>query len=250
MGRSNMTPQPQPNPTLTAVHHFHLYGQPGSASTCLEPSSPPLPDRPKATAAAWRNIKPLSRPVTSPWGLHITPAAIATLTHGFIPREMEDKWFVYAEGPDDAGVLRVRFFRSWTGFEIAVLVIRGPVVEEIVWESDEERIRMANERGAKRMVREVCRWVLEVEIGGEEEAEESSEEEEGGREGEGNHGEEQGEGGGGGGGRRRGRGRGGGGEKGKQMEVSLAVAVHDAVVPTPRPDPPQRRTTASRPPPR
>jgi len=106
----------------------------------------------------------------------------------FKPREMEDKWFVYAEGPDKKGVVKLCMCRSWTGARIAEVSLsvtrslentvgedKGKWQEkenkewearitELTWESDSEVIREQEEEGAKETVKEVCRWVLGVEL--------------------------------------------------------------------------------------
>jgi hypothetical protein len=43
---------------------------------------------------------------------------------------MEDKWFVYADGPDDAGHARLHLHRSWTGSKVVELEIRTTGDEE------------------------------------------------------------------------------------------------------------------------
>jgi hypothetical protein len=107
----------------------------------------------------------------------------------FKPREMEDKWFVYAEGPDEKGVVKLCMCRSWTGARIAEVSLsvtrslentvegedKGKWQEKedkdwearitgLTWESDSEVIRGQEEEGAKEAVREVCKWVLGVEL--------------------------------------------------------------------------------------
>jgi hypothetical protein len=42
---------------------------------------------------------------------------------GYLPHEMSDKWFIYSEGPDVMGKLKVHFHRSWTGTKIAELFV-------------------------------------------------------------------------------------------------------------------------------
>jgi len=42
---------------------------------------------------------------------------------GYLPYEMSDKWFIYSEGPDVMGKLKVHFHRSWTGTKIAELFV-------------------------------------------------------------------------------------------------------------------------------
>ena len=52
--------------------------------------------------------------VASPWEQRIPRSEISKLLNGFAPREMEDKWIVYAEGPDEMGSAMVSMCRSWT----------------------------------------------------------------------------------------------------------------------------------------
>ena len=102
---------------------------------------------------------------------------------------MEHKWFVYAEdldgyvvgknrGGNGNGKTAVRFYRSWTGFlvaEVEVVVGKGgdnrverkgeARVVSIQWEESESVVRGQRERDAKETVREVCRWVLGVDLG-------------------------------------------------------------------------------------
>lgn len=112
---------------------------------------------------------------------------------------MEEKWFVYTEGPDEDGKGQgecvVNMVRSWTGnllAKVKVLVPNGGGVREevegenpfddpperserqeggfceearfteIVWEASNERYRDQTEEGAKEMVRGVCEWCLGV----------------------------------------------------------------------------------------
>jgi len=40
---------------------------------------------------------------------------------------MEDKWFVYADGPDAKGYITLHLHRSWTGIKVADIVTEaGP----------------------------------------------------------------------------------------------------------------------------
>ena len=115
---------------------------------------------------------------------------------------MEEKWFVYTEGPDEdgEGEFVVHMIRSWTGNLLAsvrLLVPMGAGVREgegdgdgenpfddppseherregsceegregkfteIVWEASGERYRDQTEEGAKEMARGVCEWCLGV----------------------------------------------------------------------------------------
>lgn len=84
---------------------------------------------------------------------------------------MEDKWFVYADGPNDEGEVRIHFHRSWTGFKVAEVKIvidqkqkgkdgkNDVFFEEIVWESEKKRVNQ-DEVDAKEMVVNVAEWCM------------------------------------------------------------------------------------------
>lgn len=83
---------------------------------------------------------------------------------------MDDKWFIYSEGPDPAGKLKVHFHRSWTGMKVAelfvVMDIKGEGAGKIVgikWNGGEETNWMSEEE-AKYMIRTTCRWQLAVSL--------------------------------------------------------------------------------------
>lgn len=124
-------------------------------------------------------------PATSPWDVKLTGEKVERLRLGFKPMAMEDKWFVFADGDEvdgqegKAGEMRVHFFRSWTGMKIFELVVeldeskerkdgkgdeRGGKIKELRWESSPEMVGDEGEEGAKEMVTEVCRWVLDIEL--------------------------------------------------------------------------------------
>jgi hypothetical protein len=42
---------------------------------------------------------------------------------GHLPTSTSDKWFIYSEGPDTSGKLKVHFHRSWTGMKIATVFV-------------------------------------------------------------------------------------------------------------------------------
>jgi hypothetical protein len=42
---------------------------------------------------------------------------------GHQPVEISDKWFIYSEGPDAMGKLKVHFHRSYTGTKMAELFV-------------------------------------------------------------------------------------------------------------------------------
>ena len=83
---------------------------------------------------------------------------------------MSDKWFIYSEGPDRAGKLKVHFHRSWTGTKIAELFVvmdtKGEGAGKIVgikWNGS-EAMNCLSEEEAKYMIRTACRWQLGVDL--------------------------------------------------------------------------------------
>jgi len=70
--------------------------------------------RERATIGSWfKVLPPPARVAAVAVDLSCTPEEFERLRYGFIPAEMEDKWFVYA------GARSVHFRRSWSGFWIA-----------------------------------------------------------------------------------------------------------------------------------
>lgn len=152
-----------------AIRHWSTYGQNGE------------PSEHRVTASEWKTT-PFHTPVTSPWSVALAPTELTKLLNGFLPRGMEDKWFVYADGPDVHGDAVVHMCRSWTGYRMVEVKIKVPCrdgdgegegadevdarIVEITYESSPERCRGQTEEGAKTMAREVCRWVMEVKLPG------------------------------------------------------------------------------------
>lgn len=109
-----------------------------------------------------------SRIHTVTWDIFLAPEQVYKLVMGFSPREMEDKWFIYSEGPDGSGKLKVHFHRSWTGMKIAELFVvvdlKGEGAGKVVgikWNGSDQTNWM-NEEEAKYMISTTCAWVLGV----------------------------------------------------------------------------------------
>jgi len=60
----------------------------------------------------WKNFPMTDLKIQIPLQLVYTNQEFEVIRQGFIPRVMEDKWFVVVEGG------QILFFRSWTGFMI------------------------------------------------------------------------------------------------------------------------------------
>lgn len=126
----NLTPD-----QLSALQHWSDFGQKG------EPSAR------RVQSPEWKTSS-FETPVTSTWNISIPRTEVPKLINGFLPRAMEDKWVVYADGPDAQGNAVVHMFRSWTRHKMAELKIKVPLDEdgefmeedleitEIMWESN------------------------------------------------------------------------------------------------------------------
>lgn len=152
------------NPEFESLRHWSLYGQPGEA---------PIQ---KVTAEDRHSLKPFSQPESATWHQPIPEKGFLRLLLGFQPRAMEDKWFVYTEGPDAKGKGVMHMHRSWTGYEsvAAEFALEMKNDEEmyadkaaftrVTWEMDQSRLKGFDEEQAKETVREVLRWVMQIEL--------------------------------------------------------------------------------------
>ena len=64
---------------------------------------------PSLSRASWKNSPPEGALVPVGYVKSFTPSEVAALSQGFLPREMEDRWFIFREGDS------LFFHRSWTG---------------------------------------------------------------------------------------------------------------------------------------
>jgi hypothetical protein len=81
-----------------------------------------------------RKREPFKEGVPIPYKAAFDSEQLAKLKQGFIPRGMEDKWFIYYEEP------HLFLHRSWTGRPVYRLTLRntrnGGKVTEAVWSKD------------------------------------------------------------------------------------------------------------------
>lgn len=107
---------------------------------------------------------------TVAWNVFLAPEQAYSLVMGFRPKETEDKWFIYSEGPDHSGKLKVHFHRSWTGMKIAELFVlidlKGEGAGKIVgikWDGSDQTNGLEQEE-VKYMVSTSCAFVLGVNL--------------------------------------------------------------------------------------
>jgi hypothetical protein len=136
-----------------------------SSSTSVSPM------RVEAGAIPTTPFPSASQRVTT-WDVYLPPTQVHALYLGYLPYEMSDKWYIYSEGPDAMGKLKVHFHRSWTGTKIAelfvVMDVKGGGAGKIVgikWNGGEDvgSGRM-NANEAKYLVRTTAQWVLGVDL--------------------------------------------------------------------------------------
>jgi hypothetical protein len=72
----------------------------------------------RASRTSWK-CEPFREGATLPYQAAFDSEQFARLKEGFIPQEMEDKWFIYYEEP------HLFFHRSWTGRAIYRLALRS-----------------------------------------------------------------------------------------------------------------------------
>jgi hypothetical protein len=106
------------------------------------------------------------------WDVYLPPTQVHGLYLGYLPHETSDKWYIYSEGPDAMGKLKVHFHRSWTGTKIAelfvVMDVKGGGAGKIVgikWnEGEDVGSGRMNADEAKYIVRTTVQWVLGVDL--------------------------------------------------------------------------------------
>ncbi|KAF1828703.1 hypothetical protein BDW02DRAFT_574644 [Decorospora gaudefroyi] len=158
--------KPQEPKMIAHIQRIEVRAPVGNVST--PPPSPQPPRRVLPSAIATLPFP--GKPLIIRWNIFVPPAHIFSLYRGFVPNDMSDKWFIYSEGPDQAGKLKVHFHRSWTGMKVAELFVvmdtRGEGAGKIVgikWNGGEETNWMSEEE-AKYMIRTACKWQLGVDL--------------------------------------------------------------------------------------
>ncbi len=90
-----------------------------------------------------RKIYPIDYPIRIGISLHFTDEQFSELKKGFIPYQMEEKWFIYFE--DDW----LYFHRSWTGYGFykaqILKVEEGYTIKEFWVERNQEKYLHEND---------------------------------------------------------------------------------------------------------
>ncbi|KAI1735357.1 hypothetical protein F4680DRAFT_435637 [Xylaria scruposa] len=136
----------------------------------------------RAQASDLRRLIPFERPHSSPWVVPLPEGAVSKLLLGFRGSSMDDRYFVYADGPSGDGEAVVHIHRSWTGYALAAITIKIPCgrdgqpdpdcdsskITKITYEASQKRwdyemIGLANLDTAKGFAMHVCGdWVFDI----------------------------------------------------------------------------------------
>ncbi len=111
-----------------------------------------------ATSASWKHLPPPSAREDLAFEAVFTDAELEQIVQGFVPGEMEDKWFIYFED----GWLRVH--RSWTGAFIYALRLDktsdGARVVESWVNRDPQQYQVLNTEYDRRFLRHLIETLL------------------------------------------------------------------------------------------
>jgi hypothetical protein len=105
--------------------------------------------------------KPMKEPLTAPWGLPISDADAEKLKVGFKSRNMDDKWDMLIEDPDENGNISLHIIRSWLQEECYILhIVPKPSdddagsakIQSITWEGNKAGLQCDAEQAKKEAV--------------------------------------------------------------------------------------------------
>jgi hypothetical protein len=111
---------------------------------------------------------PQARIRVTTWDVYLPPKQVHALYLGHLPYDMSEKWYIYSEGPDVMGKLKVHFHRSYTGTKMAelflIMDVKGAGAGKIVgikWNGGDDMGsgRMSGDE-ARYLVRTTVRSVL------------------------------------------------------------------------------------------
>jgi len=92
--------------------------------------------------ANWERRASFQNPVTTDWQISLpTMQTTMRLLHGYRGQTMDDRWFIYADGPvlssstdgDGTCDAKVHLHRNWTGYKVAELKLRLSHPESATW---------------------------------------------------------------------------------------------------------------------
>jgi hypothetical protein len=126
----------------------------------------------RSTAYVRGSKQPMKKPLTEPWGLAISDADVEKLKVGFKSRDMDDKWDMLVEDPDENGGISIHILRSWHQEPAYILHIvpkpsnddsKSAEIQRFTWEGNKGGWECGAEQAQKEAVM-LCRGHLECEF--------------------------------------------------------------------------------------
>ncbi|KAI9647016.1 hypothetical protein NHQ30_005018 [Ciborinia camelliae] len=116
--------------------------------------------------------RPMKEPLTAPWGMPISDTDVEKIKVGFRSRNMDDKWNILIEDPDENGNISLHIIRSWSQEECYILhIVPKPSnddsgsanIQGITWEGNKGGLQCDAEQAKKEAVI-LSRWLLHCEF--------------------------------------------------------------------------------------
>ena len=102
-----------------------------------------------ATNESWKN-HPIDQPRRIEVDWHFSREQFSSMKQGYIPKDMEEKWFIYFEND------RLYFHRSWTGYGIYSASVKkeddGCRIFEFLAERNPDKYRQADDDADKKLL--------------------------------------------------------------------------------------------------
>ncbi|QIW95934.1 hypothetical protein AMS68_001452 [Peltaster fructicola] len=149
------------DPQNARILHWSVYGQSGE---------PPAERVVPSTDMLEATIK---EPITEAWEQTIPAKDIPKLLLGYQAQAMEDKWMIYADGPDAEGRCDIHMLRSWTGHKMVTAQFVVKVDQEGAIANEDAHFTAITREvhwspwshaDAVEQTLEVFRWVMGVEL--------------------------------------------------------------------------------------
>lgn len=110
----------------------------------------------------------MEAPATASWDQSISDADFSKLKAGFEALDMNHRWEIKVDDPDENGIISIHISRNWTEIDQYILAIKpsddgGGKITSITWEQKKGEIHVGEERGKKEAVI-VCRMVVKCEF--------------------------------------------------------------------------------------
>jgi hypothetical protein len=126
-----------------------------------------------STAYERGSKEPMKKPLTAPWDVPISDGDVEKLKVGFKSRDMDDKWDILIEDPDESGNISIHIIRSWLQEECYILhIVPKPSnydggsakIQSITWEENKGGLQCSGEQAQKEAVM-LARGHLNCEFG-------------------------------------------------------------------------------------